>query len=60
MLREFYGMSARTATRIGVERRIKKRYRLSKHYEIFIRSVKSLVGVHVEVHVESRGWIAGG
>ena len=33
-------MSARTATRIGVERRAKKRYRLSKHYEIFIRSVK--------------------
>ena len=40
MLREFHGMSARTATRIGVERRIKKRYRLSKRYEIFIRSVK--------------------
>ena len=39
MLREFHGMSARTATGIGVERRIKKRYRLFKHYEILIRSV---------------------
>ena len=40
MLREFHGMSARTATGIGVERRIKNRYRLFKHYEILIRPVK--------------------
>ena len=39
ILREFHEMSARTATGIGVDRSIKKCYRLFKYYEILIRSV---------------------